>query len=169
MSSRLRSQAQTEALLDRGQLNRRFPYQNEILFSLVFEGVHICCISGQFFLLQLNKQRNKYLQRKRTNKFDFTPGIAVTEWESSNRCPPAFEGRHRLQLYCTEVSSIEDFRTKIKLFSLVFVSCPHWLHFRSNKQTNKLNKQTNKQTNKTKNYQVNNQRNKYIKEKKKQI
>ena len=124
-------------LLDRGQLNRRFPYQNEILFSLVFEGVHICCISGQFFLLQLNKQRNKYLQRKRTNKFDFTPGIAVTEWESSNRCPPAFEGRHRLQLYCTEVSSIEDFRTKMKLFSLGFVSCPHLLHFRSNKQTNK--------------------------------
>ena len=109
------------------------------------------------------------IMRKRTNKPDVTAIITVTEWESSCRCPPALEVRHRLKFYWTEVSSIEDFRTKIKLFSLVFVSCPHWLHFRSNKQTNKLNKQTNKQTNKTKNYQVNNQRNKYIKEKKKQI
>ena len=36
--------------------------------------------------------------RKRTNKPDVTAIITVTEWDSSCRCPPALEVRHRLKL-----------------------------------------------------------------------
>ena len=41
-------------------------------------------------------------EKKRTNK--------------SCRCPPALEGRHRLKLSSTEITSISDFRTKMKFF-----------------------------------------------------